>query len=153
MRNRLLIVSLLLAGVASAAYATEFAVIVNPGNAARSVSLADLAKILKGKTAAWPTGKSITIVMRDPSSPAMKFFIEKVLGVGADEAKSVLSDPARKSAPPIVFAESDEEIVKFVGSNAAAIGIVDVDNITGSVKVIKVEEKQPFDPGYVLKGH
>lgn len=153
MRNRVLIVSLLLAGIVSAAYATEFAIVVNPTNPARSVSLADLAKILKGKTAAWPTGKSITVVMRDPSSPAMKFFTEKVLGVGADEAKSVLSDSARKSSSPVVFAQSDEEIVKFVGSNASAIGVVDVYNITGSVKVIKIDEKQPFDPGYILKGH
>src|ERR1700730_1210361 len=113
MRNRVLIVSLLLAGIVSAAYATEFAIVVNPTNPARSVSLADLAKILKGKTAAWPTGKSITAVLGQPSSPALKFF----------------------------------------RSNASAIGVVDVYNITGSVKVIKIDEKQPFDPGYALKGH
>jgi ABC-type phosphate transport system substrate-binding protein len=153
MRIRILMVGLLLAAAVSAAYAAEFAVIVHPANTVRSVTLVELGKILKGKSPMWPTGRSITVVLRDPSSPAMKFFIEKVLGVGSDEAKTVLSDSSRKSSSPVVFAESDEEIVKFVGSNAAAIGIVDVYNITGSVKVIKVDDKQPFDPGYVLKGH
>jgi ABC-type phosphate transport system substrate-binding protein len=153
MRNRVLIVGLLLAAAVSAAYATEFAVVVHPANPVRSMSLTELAKILKGKSAMWPTGRNITVVLRDPSTPAMRFFVEKVLAVGPDEAKTILSDPARKSTVRVVFAESDEEIVKFVGANAAAIGIVDVYNITGSVKVIKVDDKQPFDPGYVLKGH
>jgi hypothetical protein len=26
-------------------------------------------------------------------------------------------------------------------------------NITSGVKVIRIDDKQPFDPGYVLKGH
>jgi hypothetical protein len=30
---------------------------------------------------------------------------------------------------------------------------VDVYNISGGVKVIRIDEKQPFDPGYALKGH
>jgi hypothetical protein len=32
------------------------------------------------------------------------------------------------------------------------VGVIDVYNITGGVKVIKIDDKQPFDPGYVLKG-
>lgn len=144
---------LLLALVASAVYAADLAVIVHPANPVRGMTLAELGKILKGKSATWPTGHTITVVLRDPGSPAMKFFVEKVMGVGTEEAKTILSEPSRKSSAPVVFAKSDEEIVKFVGSNASALGIVDVYNITGSVKVIKIDEKQPFDPGYALKGH
>ena len=43
-------------------------------------------------------------------------------------------------------------MVKAVEASSNAIGIIDVYNITGGVKVIKIDEKQPFDPGYVLKG-
>jgi hypothetical protein len=42
--------------------------------------------------------------------------------------------------------------VRIVEGNPGAIGIIDVYNVTGGVKVVKIEEKQPFDPGYVLKG-
>jgi len=117
------------------------------------MTLSELGKIFKGKSAMWPTGRNITIVMRDPSVPAMKALVEKVMGVSAEEARTILSDPSRKSSVPVVFAQSDEEIVKFVGSNATAIGFVDVYNITGAVKVIRIDDKQPFDPGYALKGH
>jgi hypothetical protein len=44
-------------------------------------------------------------------------------------------------------------VVKAVESNTTAIGVVDVYNITSGVKVVRIDDKQPFDPGYVLKGH
>jgi ABC-type phosphate transport system substrate-binding protein len=152
MRKRLLICCALLVGAASVAFATDFAVIVNPTNTVRELSLVELAKIFRAKTNSWSGGKGITIVLRDPSSPGGKFVIEKVLGGTLDEGKVALNDPSRKATVPVVFAESDEEVVKIVAGNAGAIGVIDVYNITGSVKVVKIEDKQPFDPGYVLKG-
>jgi hypothetical protein len=153
MRNRLFIVCLLLVGAASVAFATDFAVVVNPANTTRAMTMADLGKIFRAKTAVWPGGKSITIVLREPSSPGGKFIIEKVLGGSVDDGKAVLNDPSRKSTVPVVFAESDEEVLKIVEGNAGAVGVIDVYNITGGVKVVKIDDKQPFDPGYVLKGH
>lgn len=154
MRTRLLRATFLLMLVgASAAFATDFAVIVNPANPAKAITLADLGKMFKGKTATWANGRNVTIVLREPSTASMKFIIEKVMGVDAEQGKTILSDATRKSAASVVFLNSDEEIVKTVETNPTAIGVVDVYNITGGVKVIKIDEKQPFDPGYVLKGH
>ena len=153
MRNRVFIVCLLVLTVASVAFATDFAVVVNSSNPVRTMSLAELAKIFKAKAAGWPGGKSITLVLRDPSSPGAKFIIEKVMGGTLEEGKVVLSDPGRKGTVPVVFAESDEEVLKIVEGNPGAIGVIDVYNITSGVKVVKIDEKQPFDPGYALKGH
>ena|ERR1700683_312998 len=153
MRNRLFIVCLLLLSVASVAFATDFAVVVNPANPVREMTLAELGKMFKAKTTSWPGGKTITIVLRDSGSPGTKFVIEKVLGGTFEDGKLVLNDPSRKSTVPVVFAESDEEILKIVEGNPGAIGVVDVYNITGGVKVVKIDAKQPFDPGYALKGH
>lgn len=153
MRNRILIFCLLLVGAASIAFATDFAVVVNPANPVRELTLVELAKIFKGKTNTWSTGKGITIILRDPTTPGTRFVIEKVLGGTVDEGKVVLNDPSRKATVPVVFAESDEEILKIVEGNAGAIGVIDVYNITGGVKVVKIDDKQPFDPGYTLKGH
>lgn len=153
MRTRLLsVIGLLLLTVVTAAFATDFAVIINPVNPTKTMTLADLGKIFKGKTSTWANGRSVTIVLREPSSPAMKFVIEKIMGVDVEQGKTILSDTARKSATPVVFLGSDEEIVKTIETNPTAIGVVDVYSITGGVKVIKIDEKQPFDPGYVLKG-
>jgi ABC-type phosphate transport system substrate-binding protein len=152
MRNRVFICFVLLAAAASVAFAADFAVVVNPANPVRELSLIELAKIFKAKTNTWSTGKGITIVLRDPGTPGAKFVIEKVLGGTLDEGKVVLNDPGRKATVPVVFAESDEEVVKIVEGNAGAIGVIDVYNITGGVKVVKIDDKQPFDPGYILKG-
>ena len=143
---------LLLLAAVGAAFATDFAVIVNPANPAKIMALADLGKIFKGKTSTWGNGRNVTIILREPSTASMKFIIEKVMGVDVEQGKTILSDPTRKSASQVVFLNSDEEIVKAVETNPTAVGIVDVYSITGGVKVIKIDEKQPFDPGYVLKG-
>jgi ABC-type phosphate transport system substrate-binding protein len=143
---------LLLLVAVGAAFATDFAVIVNPANPAKVMALADLGKIFKGKTSTWGNGRNVTIILREPSTASMKFIIEKVMGVDVEQGKTILSDPTRKSASQVVFLNSDEEIVKAVETNPTAVGIVDVYSITGGVKVIKIDEKQPFDPGYVLKG-
>jgi len=154
MRTRLLgVVSFLLLIIVSATFATDFAVIVNPANPARVITLADLGKIFKGKTATWSNGRNVTIVLREPSTPSMKFILEKVMGVDAEQGKTILADLGHKSSSAVVFLASDEEIVKTVETNPTAIGVVDVYSINGGVKVIKIDEKQPFDPGYVLKGH
>jgi ABC-type phosphate transport system substrate-binding protein len=152
MRKRSWIVCVLLLSVASVAFATDFAIVVNPANPVRAMSLAELGKIFRAKTTIWPDGKNITLVLREPSSPGAKFVLDKVLGGTFDDQKAVLNDPSRKSAVPVVFAESDEEVMRIVGGNAGAIGVIDVYNITGGVKVVKIDDKQPFDPGYVLKG-
>jgi len=154
MRIRLLsLVCVLVLIAATAGFATDFAVIINPSNPARAMTLADLGKMFKGKTSTWANGRNVTIVLRDPSAPTMKFIMEKVMGVDPDQGKAMLTDGARKAGAEVVFLGSDEEIVKAVETNPTALGIVDVYSITGGVKVIKIDEKQPFDPGYALKGH
>ena len=69
MRNRLLIVCVLILSVASVAFATDFAIVVNPANPLRELTLVELGKIFRAKTTIWPDGKGITLVLRDPNSP------------------------------------------------------------------------------------
>lgn len=152
MRKRLTIVCLLVVAAATTVFATDFAVIVNPANPVRQMSLADLGKIFKAKTTSWTSGKPITIVLRDPGSSGTRFIIEKVLGGSFDEDKALLTSSNRKSNVPVIFADSDEQILKIVESDPGAIGVIDVYNITSGVNVVKIDDKQPFDPGYVLKG-
>ena len=145
--------ALVIAALATAVYATEFAVIVHPSNPAKSLSIVDLGKILRGKTTSWPNGRLITVVMRDPNQPVMKFVVEKILGMNLEDGKSLLVAESRKSASPLVFVQTDEDVVKAVENNPTALGIADVYNITSAVKVVRIDDKQPFDPGYALKGH
>src|ERR1700735_3920692 len=97
-RNRVVAMVLLAALVAActAVYATDFAVIVHTANPVKAMPLADLNKIFRGKTSAWPNGRNIVLVVRDPSSPAMKFILEKVMGVTAGERETAVGGPPRQ---------------------------------------------------------
>ena len=97
MRKRLLMVCLALTCVASLAFATDFAVVAHASNPVKAMTLADLGKIFRGKTATWQNGRSITLVLREPDSPGMKFVIEKVLGGTLEEGKAILNEPGRKT--------------------------------------------------------
>src|ERR1700691_5966976 len=121
-RFRFLILSILLVACASVAFATDFAVIVHPSNATKAISLADLGKILREKTTNWPSGRGITVVIRDPNSPAMKFLIEKAMGGTAEDGKAILNEESRKPAASVIFVPTDEDIVKAVETNPTAIG-------------------------------
>ncbi len=71
MRNRLMaivVAAALVVVAATAVYATDFAVIVHSGNPTKAMTLADLGKIFRGKTTAWPNGHGIALVVRDPNS-------------------------------------------------------------------------------------
>lgn len=149
---RWLTLCLLVVTVAAAAFATEFAVLVNPANPVKAMSLLDLGRILKGKTATWQSGRVITVVIRDPNSPAMKFVIERVMGMPAEEGKNILNELNHKPGASVIFVPTDEDVVNAVSVSQTAIGIADVYEITSGVKVIKIDDKQPFDSGYALKG-
>jgi hypothetical protein len=58
-----------------------------------------------------------------------------------------------ESRQVVKIVESDEELLRTVEATPGAVGILDVYAINSSVKVLRVDGKLPFDPGYVLKGN
>jgi hypothetical protein len=71
---------MVLASVALAA-ARDLALVANKANTLNTISLAELVKVSKAQTNRWPDGKPVTLVMRAPSAPEMKIFVEKVYGM------------------------------------------------------------------------
>lgn len=59
----------------------------------------------------------------------------------------------RINHPAIVVVDSDEELVKKVETTPGAIGSVDEYAITGGVKVLRIADKLPLQPGYLLHGN
>ncbi|MGO8795214.1 MAG: hypothetical protein ACLQLC_10355 [Candidatus Sulfotelmatobacter sp.] len=132
--------------------ARDLAVISNKSNALATISVPDLIKICKAQNARWPDGKPVTFVMRPPSDPEMKFFLEKVYGMSEAEVRGLIatSNHARGSQPAILIVTSDEELVNRVASLPGSVGVVDVYSINSSVAVVKVAGKLPLEPGYLL---
>lgn len=139
----------------SAAAARDLAVISNKANSLAAISLPDLVKVCKAQTNRWPDGKPVTLIMRAPSAPVMKLFLEKVYEMPEEQIKDLIAtaNHGRANHPAIMIVESDEDLVSKVASIPGAVGIVDVYAINSSVSVVKLAGKLPLEPGYLLHGN
>lgn len=139
----------------SLASARDLAVVSNKANALSGLAVADLMKICKGQTNRWPDGKSVTFIMRAPSSPEMKVVLEKLYEVPESQVKEIVTtaNHGRAGHPAIMIVDSDEDLVNKVASIPGAVGVVDVYSINSSVSVVKLAGKLPLEPGYLLHGN
>ena len=146
---------LLLAAGTTLASARDLAVVSNKSNSLSAITLPDLAKVCKGQTSHWPDGKSVTFVMRNPSAPEMKFFVEKIYELPDAQVKDLIASAnhGRMGHPAVMIVDSDEDLVNKVASIPGAVGIVDVYAINSSVAVVKLAGKLPLEPGYPLHGN
>lgn len=153
--HRILITCLLLVTGVSLAAARDLAVVSNKSNAVSAITLPDLVKVCKGQTNKWPDGKSVTFIMRAPSTPEMKLVLEKIYDVPESEVKEIIAtaNHGRMGHPAVMIVDSDEDLVNKVASIPGAIGVVDVYSINSSVAVVKLAGKLPLEPGYALHGN
>jgi hypothetical protein len=148
-------VVLFLAASVSLAAARDLAVVSNKANSLSAITLPDLVKVCKGQTNRWPDGKSVTFIMRNPSVPEMKFFLEKIYELPESQVKELIAtaNHGRIGHPAVMVVDSDEDLVNKVASIPGAVGVVDVYAINSSVAVVKVAGKLPLEPGYLLHGN
>jgi hypothetical protein len=137
------------------ASARDLALVSNKANSVSAITLPDLVKVCKGQTNRWPNGKSVTFIMRNPSAPEMKFFLEKVYELPEAQVKDLVAtaNHGRAGHPAVMIVDSDEDLVNKVASIPGAVGVVDVYAINSSVAVVKLAGKLPLEPGYLLHGN
>jgi hypothetical protein len=148
-------VLLFLAASVSLAAARDLALVSNKANSLSAITLPDLVKVCKGQTNRWPDGKSVTFIMRNPSVPEMKLFLEKIYELPESQVKELIAtaNHGRMGHPAVMVVDSDEDLVNKVASIPGAVGVVDVYAINSSVAVVKVAGKLPLEPGYLLHGN
>jgi len=129
------------------------AVVVNKSNKVKSLSLPELTRIMKAQIKKWPDGRNLMLVLPDPSSAEMKTVLQKIYGMGPDEVKSLFTAANQARAGSVVVVNSNEALMKVVGTLAGSVGVVDVYSITSAVNVVKVDGKSPLEPGYSLHGN
>src|SRR5258708_20376588 len=153
--RRVVNVCILVVASVSPAAARDLALVSNKTNTVNVVTVADLVKVCKAQTSKWPDGKPVTFVMRAPSTPEMKKFVEKVYPMPEKQINELIAaaNHGRSSHPAIMVVDTDEELVNKEASIPGAIGIVDVYAINSSVAVVKIGGKLPLEPGYLLHGN
>jgi ABC-type phosphate transport system substrate-binding protein len=139
----------------SLAAARDLAVVSNKSNVVTVLTLPDLIKICKAQINRWPDAKPVTFIMRAPTAPEMKLFLEKVYELPEAQVKELIvsANHGRINHPAIIVADSDEDLVNKVASIPGAVGVVDVYAINSSVAVVKLAGKLPLEPGYLLHGN
>lgn len=153
--RRILGIFIILAVSATLASARDLAVVSNKANGLTVITLPDLVKVCKAQMNRWPDGKPVTLIMRAPSDPEMKLFLEKVYELPEPQVKDLIAtaNHGRTNHPAIIIADSDEDLVNKVASIPGALGVVDVYAINSSIAVVKVGGKLPLEPGYLLHGN
>lgn len=126
--------------------AKHMAVVVNKSNLTANVSAPDLTKIFQANTRKWADGKSITIVLRDPSSPETQEALQRIFKMTQSELVAFLE--SHKGG--FITVDSDQALLKVVETTPGALGLVDVYSITSKVNVVKVDGKLPLEQGYLL---
>jgi hypothetical protein len=151
----LLAAELIMLALTAPAWCKDMALISNKSNEVVAITFPELVKICKGQTGRWPDGKPVSFITRDPAAPEMKLVLDKVYGISKDEVKAMITtaNHGRADHPAIIVVESDEAVLKKVGSIPGAVGLVDVYSIGGGVTVLKVGGKLPLEPGYALHGN
>ena len=155
LHRKALSLCLFLAASVSLAAARDLALVSNKANSLSAITLPDLVKVCKGQTNRWSDGKSVTFIMRNPSVPEMKFFLERVYELPESQVKDLIAtaNHGRMGHPAVMIVDSDEDLVNKVASIPGAVGVVDVYAINSSVAVVKVNGKLPLEPGYLLHGN
>jgi ABC-type phosphate transport system substrate-binding protein len=149
--NRRLVLTLLVfvASLPCATQAKQLAIIADKANATSTLTVSELVKIFTARNRSWPDGKTITIVMRDPSSADMQLVLRKLLNMTPEQAHAFVL--AHRDA--IMVADSDDAVLRFVSTSPGAIGVVDLYSLTQDVNVVKIDGKLPVEQGYLLRGN
>lgn len=145
---RLFTIAALAVCLGASCQAKHLAVIVERNNNVGSLSSADLLKVFRFDRPKWPDGKTIVVVLRDPSTPEMQTAINTLYHMQPAEFMSLLASHHKS----VIIAESEDELLKSVAAIPGAVGLVDVYSITEQVKVVRIDGKLPLEQGYPLKG-
>ena len=121
----------------SALAQAQVAVVVNPKNAAATMTADQVAGIFLGKSSTLPSGATAAAVDQSESAAIREQFYTKVTGKQAAQVKAAWSRLvfSGKGTPPKEMASS-ADVKKFVAGNPDAIGYIEKSAVDGSVKVV-----------------
>ena len=125
-------------------FAHHMAVVVSKQNKTETVSSVQLSKIFRAETRKWPDGTDIRLVLHR-SSMGEAVTLGRLNKMSTQQWQKWVSG----HRDSIELVDSDKDVLKYVESTPAAIGLVDVRSLTGGVNVVRVDGKVPMEDGYL----
>jgi ABC-type phosphate transport system substrate-binding protein len=135
--------------------ANGLAVVVNKDNATEGLSMAQLRRLLLGDMRNWPDKKKVSLVAPDPQSAAFKCLLSAVVRMTDVEYRRFIASVQFRGEEPVDLhsANSGAMAAKMVSSSPGALAIVETGSlpaISSSVRVLRINGKQPGESGYPL---
>ncbi|UCF81592.1 MAG: hypothetical protein JSV08_04055 [Acidobacteriota bacterium] len=126
------------------------AIVVNKKNPVSDISLAKLKDIFLGVQQSWNGGDRIVTVGREEGSKEREIVLDKIYNMSGTQLKQYWTAKVIRGNnvnPPKTF-PSDVLIKQLVQRVPNAVGYIRADQADDSVKVLKVEGKEPGQAGY-----
>lgn len=114
-----------------------YRLVVNPSNAAASLTRSEAARLFLKKVAAWPDGRPVAVVDQERGSAVRQAFSRDVHLKDAEAVAAywqTLVFSGRDVPPPV--AKSDAEVLAFVRQNPGGLGYVSATVDLDGVKVL-----------------
>jgi ABC-type phosphate transport system substrate-binding protein len=131
----------------------DLAIIVNKQNSVQSISLADLRKVFRGEQQFWNGQSTVLLLVPSPGSQERKIALSVLYQT--DEAgyqKYWLGKIFRAEiASGPLAVETGKLMGDGIATFAGAIGCEDARNVSGDVKVVRVNGHLPGEAEYPLK--
>lgn len=130
------------------------AIIVNKSNTIESLTLGELREFFLAERSHWPTKQRVRVAMVAAGRPERQILLRTVCNMSREQdfqayflrakfSEQTLEQPREFSSAP--------DVIRFISNIPGAIGFVRADEVDPSVKVIRVEDLTPGDPGYKLR--
>ena len=125
-------------------FAHHMAVVVSKQNGVTALSSAQLSKIFRGETKKWPDGGSIQLVLHRAST-GEAVTLQRLNKMSAQQWHNWVAE----HKDSLVLVDSDEEVLNYVQSAPAAVGLIDVRSVNDRVNIVRVDGKVPMEEGYL----
>lgn len=131
----------------------SIAVIVNPGNAVESVSLAQLRAIFLGTQAFWKDGTPVFPIVRAPSARERDVLLRRILHMSDAQYQQYWRKKrlAHKGVHEPMAVVSNGMQEQLVLRESGAIALAPVSDLHPGVKIVKVNGRLPGSAAYPLK--
>jgi ABC-type phosphate transport system substrate-binding protein len=141
--------------VPGAAQETEvpIAIVVHKDTTVEDLSLQDLRSIFLANQQFWPDRTRITLLVRAPKSDERDFVLNRIYQMDEAQfrqywiAKMFRAEVPR--GPKIVF--SNDMALELVVAIPGSISFIKADQVSGDVRLLRVDGKLPDDDGYPLR--
>ena len=131
------------------------AVVVNKANSTESLSIAQLRRLILGDVRTWPDRKPVVLVSREATSEVFKCVLSAIVRMTDAEYRRYIVSAEFRGGDPLAVqtVNSGALAAKVVTGSAGSIAVVgasEVPAITGTVRVVRINGKEPGEAGYPL---